>query len=289
MWLNNLSTRFFRRHSFSAVVHARLARRKPPNSPCCARLNPHHARAPFGHNLHTPPHPTMRTTLRSVVRAAPRSLPPRRPSASTLRRRGPAPPASGGGVRAASSSATEEAPPKPAGAPPPSSTPRVCVLGGGFGGLYTAVRLEGLLWPSGKRPAVTLIDKGDRFVFKPLLYELLAGTANDDEVAPPFARLLASYRTAFVQGAVSRVEPGTGENAWEWRVCGRPLPMKLLIFTLPLFPHTPRRRSRHPGRRGVHRLRLARPGPGVGDCHVWRAGRARAVCWVQHVRRRARA
>jgi NADH dehydrogenase FAD-containing subunit len=50
-------------------------------------------------------------------------------------------------------------------------------------------------------------------VFKPLLYELLAGTATDDEVAPPFARLLAPYRhTQFVQGSVARVEEGEGAN-----------------------------------------------------------------------------
>lgn len=32
--------------------------------------------------------------------------------------------------------------------------PRVCILGGGFGGLYTALRLESLVWPSGKKPQV---------------------------------------------------------------------------------------------------------------------------------------
>jgi demethylphylloquinone reductase len=32
--------------------------------------------------------------------------------------------------------------------------PRVCILGGGFGGLYTALRLESLVWPSDKKPQV---------------------------------------------------------------------------------------------------------------------------------------
>jgi hypothetical protein len=32
--------------------------------------------------------------------------------------------------------------------------PRVCILGGGFGGLYTALRLESLEWPSDKKPQV---------------------------------------------------------------------------------------------------------------------------------------
>lgn len=36
-----------------------------------------------------------------------------------------------------------------------SGAPRICILGGGFGGLYTAVRLQNLLWPQGKKPLVT--------------------------------------------------------------------------------------------------------------------------------------
>ncbi|CAJ1937745.1 unnamed protein product, partial [Sphenostylis stenocarpa] len=30
--------------------------------------------------------------------------------------------------------------------------PRVCILGGGFGGLYTALRLESLEWPDDNKP-----------------------------------------------------------------------------------------------------------------------------------------
>ncbi|KAI7732686.1 hypothetical protein M8C21_013074 [Ambrosia artemisiifolia] len=32
--------------------------------------------------------------------------------------------------------------------------PRVCILGGGFGGLYTTLRLESLTWPEDKKPQV---------------------------------------------------------------------------------------------------------------------------------------
>ena len=32
--------------------------------------------------------------------------------------------------------------------------PRVCILGGGFGGLYTALRLESLVWDDDKKPQV---------------------------------------------------------------------------------------------------------------------------------------
>lgn len=33
--------------------------------------------------------------------------------------------------------------------------PRICILGGGFGGLYTALRLESLVWPDDKKPQVS--------------------------------------------------------------------------------------------------------------------------------------
>jgi NADH dehydrogenase FAD-containing subunit len=46
---------------------------------------------------------------------------------------------------------------------------------------------------------VTLIDQGERFIFKPLLYELINGTAQAWEVAPTFAQLLAPYPIQFVQ------------------------------------------------------------------------------------------
>ncbi|XP_033137466.1 alternative NAD(P)H-ubiquinone oxidoreductase C1, chloroplastic/mitochondrial isoform X2 [Brassica rapa] len=58
---------------------------------------------------------------------------------------------------------------------PDNKRPRVCILGGGFGGLYTALRLESLVWPDDKKPQVVLVDQSERFVFKPMLYELLSG------------------------------------------------------------------------------------------------------------------
>lgn len=69
-------------------------------------------------------------------------------------------------------------------------------------------------WPLSRQPGacsrptqVTLIDQSDRFVFKPLLYELLSGAASEEEVAPPFAQLLAPYPVTFVQGRVASVQP----------------------------------------------------------------------------------
>lgn len=90
----------------------------------------------------------------------------------------------------------------------PGGAPRICVLGGGFGGLYTALRLDSLVWPdANKKPVVTLVDRAERFVFKPLLYELVNETMEDWEVAPTFTELLAPTGVGFTRGAVSTVQP----------------------------------------------------------------------------------
>lgn len=46
---------------------------------------------------------------------------------------------------------------------------------------------------------MTLIDQSERFVFKPLLYDFVAGTAKAWEVAPYFQQLLAPYNINFLQ------------------------------------------------------------------------------------------
>ena len=50
---------------------------------------------------------------------------------------------------------------------------------------------------------VTLIDQSERFVFKPLLYDFVAGTAKAWEVAPYFQQLLAPYNINFLQARLS--------------------------------------------------------------------------------------
>lgn len=51
---------------------------------------------------------------------------------------------------------------------------------------------------------MTLIDKGEKFVFKPLLYEVLNNTASEGEVAPSFAQVLAPYPIRFMQVSAVR-------------------------------------------------------------------------------------
>ncbi|KAF7840155.1 alternative NAD(P)H-ubiquinone oxidoreductase C1, chloroplastic/mitochondrial [Senna tora] len=85
--------------------------------------------------------------------------------------------------------------------------PRVCILGGGFGGLYTALRLESLVWSDDKKPQVVLVDQSERFVFKPMLYELLSGEVDEWEIAPRFSDLLANTSVQFCQDRVKLLHP----------------------------------------------------------------------------------
>jgi NADH dehydrogenase len=82
---------------------------------------------------------------------------------------------------------------------------RICILGGGFGGLYTALRLSQLPWEKPQRPEIILVDQNDRFLFSPLLYELLTGELQTWEIAPPFEELLASTGVRFTQAAVAGI------------------------------------------------------------------------------------
>jgi NADH:ubiquinone reductase (non-electrogenic) len=60
---------------------------------------------------------------------------------------------------------------------------RVVILGGGFGGLFTALDLGGDL-------DVTLVSDADHFLFTPMLYEYLSGEVEAWHIAPPYKELL---------------------------------------------------------------------------------------------------
>ena len=63
----------------------------------------------------------------------------------------------------------------------------IVLVGGGFGGLSTAIALRGKL----DCTPIILIDPSPRFVFKPFLYELLSDELKLWEVAPKYS-ILAS-------------------------------------------------------------------------------------------------
>ncbi|MEA5580661.1 NAD(P)/FAD-dependent oxidoreductase [Nodularia harveyana UHCC-0300] len=85
-------------------------------------------------------------------------------------------------------------------------TARICILGGGFGGLYTALRLSQLPWKNDEKPEIILVDQSDRFIFSPLLYELLTGELQTWEIAPPFVELLQNTGVRFCQAIVSGID-----------------------------------------------------------------------------------
>ncbi|MEL6129601.1 MAG: FAD-dependent oxidoreductase [Cyanobacteria bacterium J06636_28] len=67
--------------------------------------------------------------------------------------------------------------------------PRIVIVGGGFGGLYTALYLQ--KYSHLKDSSITLIEPRERFLFTPLLYEVLTEEMLLWEVAPPYSTLLA--------------------------------------------------------------------------------------------------
>ena len=101
--------------------------------------------------------------------------------------------------------------------PESSSIKKVVVLGGGFGGLYCALKLDSLFATntrgddSGekKKPTmiVTLIDTNEKFLFKPLMYELLNSDMEETDVAPLYEELLENTTVRFLQKEAMRVEP----------------------------------------------------------------------------------
>jgi len=86
---------------------------------------------------------------------------------------------------------------------------RIGILGGGFGGLYTALRLSQLPWDAGQQPEILLVNRSDRFLFTPLLYELVSGELQSWEVAPPFVELLRGTGVQFYPATVTEVDVST--------------------------------------------------------------------------------
>ncbi|MGI8654977.1 MAG: NAD(P)/FAD-dependent oxidoreductase [Pyrinomonadaceae bacterium] len=80
---------------------------------------------------------------------------------------------------------------------------RVAIIGGGFGGLFTALELA-------DECAVTLISRADYFQFTPMLYEYLSGEAKAWQIAPPYKELLGE-EVHFVQGEATNVDLQTRE------------------------------------------------------------------------------
>ncbi|MFN6132399.1 MAG: NAD(P)/FAD-dependent oxidoreductase [Synechococcaceae cyanobacterium] len=89
-----------------------------------------------------------------------------------------------------------------AAAHPHSPRSRVLIIGAGFAGLYTALALAALPSP----PSILLIEPRERFLFLPLLYELLSGELPLWQVAPRYDALLAGHGIAWLTERAERID-----------------------------------------------------------------------------------
>jgi NADH dehydrogenase len=73
-----------------------------------------------------------------------------------------------------------------------TSTPRVVIVGGGFGGLYAARGLA-------RAPVrVTIVDRHNYHLFRPMLYQVATGLLSADEIAAPIRSILRRQANADV-------------------------------------------------------------------------------------------
>ena len=71
---------------------------------------------------------------------------------------------------------------------------RVLILGGGFGGVYAALRLEKVLpWRVGLQ--VTLVTRENYFLFSPMLPEVAAGELEQNTIVNPLRKLLRRVKS----------------------------------------------------------------------------------------------
>src|SRR5437588_885199 len=75
---------------------------------------------------------------------------------------------------------------------------KIVIIGGGFGGLFTALDLSGT-------GDITLINDEDHFLFKPMLYEYLSGEVEAWHIAPDCKELL-NDQAKFIRDAVTNID-----------------------------------------------------------------------------------
>ena len=77
--------------------------------------------------------------------------------------------------------------------------PKVLVLGGGFGGLFTTLDLAG-------SADVTLVCDENHFLFTPMLYEYLSGEFEEWHIAPNYNELLDENDVRLIRDEVASVD-----------------------------------------------------------------------------------
>ncbi len=85
---------------------------------------------------------------------------------------------------------------------PKSNCPRIVIIGGGFGGVSLAHKLNG------KDVQVVLLDKNNYHTFQPLLYQVSTGGLEPDSIAYPIRKVLKNFTNFYFRLAkVDEVDP----------------------------------------------------------------------------------
>ncbi|MGD1853643.1 MAG: NAD(P)/FAD-dependent oxidoreductase [Leptolyngbyaceae cyanobacterium] len=90
-----------------------------------------------------------------------------------------------------------------------SSKAPTIIIGAGFSGLFTALHLNNQGYPH----PIILIEKSDRFCFKPLLYDYMSGEMQSYQITPLYIELLHDRDISFIKGTVISIDLETS------RVC----------------------------------------------------------------------
>jgi NADH dehydrogenase len=87
--------------------------------------------------------------------------------------------------------------------PAPNPTTRILIVGGGFGGVYTALHLQ-RLFKRDPAVSVTLLDRDNYFLMTPLLFEAGSGVLEPRHAVTPIRSLLTTAN--FVEADVDRID-----------------------------------------------------------------------------------
>jgi NADH dehydrogenase len=98
--------------------------------------------------------------------------------------------------------------------------PRVVIVGGGFGGLYAARAL------GGAPVSITLIDRRNYHLFRPMLYQVATGLLSADQIAGPLRSILSRRPNVEVlldelvgiDPNARRVRLSQGDLAWDFLI-----------------------------------------------------------------------
>lgn len=113
------------------------------------------------------------------------------------------------------------------------STPKILILGAGYGGLLTAVQLQKKL--NYNEAEVTLVNKHNYHYLTTWLHEPAAGTASADHARVDLDKIIDMRKIQFVQGTVQAIQPEEQTVTLE---DGTSLPYDYLVIGLGSEPET---------------------------------------------------